>query len=158
MDDSLYRSALALDRGWDRLNTWSDRFHVYGWRKWLNELTCEAANLGTAGLVLVLALATPAFRETSEDFLKKIDLSVTILDRYGQEVGRRGIRHDDSVPLEAYPDHMIKAVLATEDRRFFEHFGIDFIGTFRAISANARAKVLCRVAPASPSSWPKTSS
>jgi penicillin-binding protein 1A len=37
------------------------------------------------------------------------------------------------------PDHFIKAVLATEDRRFFDHFGIDFIGLARAMSENARA-------------------
>ena len=37
------------------------------------------------------------------------------------------------------PDHLIKAVLATEDRRFYEHFGIDFFGTFRALVTNARA-------------------
>jgi penicillin-binding protein 1A len=57
---------------------------------------------------------------------------MTILDRYGNEVGSRGIRHNDSVPLEEFPDHLIKAVLATEDRRFYEHFGIDIPGTFRA--------------------------
>ena len=37
------------------------------------------------------------------------------------------------------PDHLIKAVLATEDRRFYEHFGIDFLGTFRALITNAQA-------------------
>ncbi len=44
-----------------------------------------------------------------------------------------------SVPLEEMPDHLIKAVLATEDRRFYEHYGIDFFGTFRALLTNARA-------------------
>ena len=34
---------------------------------------------------------------------------------------------------------MIKAVLATEDARFFDHFGVDVIGTLRAIIQNARA-------------------
>jgi penicillin-binding protein 1A len=43
------------------------------------------------------------------------------------------------VPLEEFPDHLIKAVLATEDRRFYEHFGIDIPGTARAFTANARA-------------------
>src|SRR5581483_5138659 len=59
--------------------------------------------------------------------------------RYGNEVGNRGIKHNDSVPLEDFPDHMIKAVIATEDRHFYEHFGIDVIGTFRALLTNARA-------------------
>src|SRR5207249_7345689 len=38
-----------------------------------------------------------------------------------------------------YPDHLIAAVLATEDRRFYEHFGIDPSGTLRALTANATA-------------------
>ena len=103
-----------------------DRFHVAGWRRWLNELVSEGATLGTVGLVLMLALAVPAFRETSDDdWLKKSELAVTFLDRYGNEVGSRGIKHNDSIPLDQFPDHLIKAVLATEDRRFYEHFGID---------------------------------
>src|SRR5207302_6778136 len=104
------------------------------------ELLSEGATLGAGGLVVRLALAVPAFRDTSdEDWLKKSELAVTFLDRYGNEIGSRGIRHNDSVPLEQFPDHLIKAVLATEDRRFYEHFGIDIPGLFRALSANARA-------------------
>ena len=88
----------------------------------------------------MLALAIPAFRETSdEDWLKKSELAVTFLDRFGNEVGSRGIRHNDAIPLEEYPDHLIKAALATEDRRFYEHFGIDPSGLARALTANARA-------------------
>src|ERR1700757_1833535 len=90
--------------------------------------------------MLMLALAIPSFRETSdENWLKKSELSVTFLDRYGNEIGNRGIKHNDSVTLEDMPDHLIKATLATEDRRFFDHFGIDFFGTFRALLTNARA-------------------
>ena len=46
---------------------------------------------------------------------------------------------DDSVELEELPDYLVMAVLATEDRRFFDHFGIDVFGTVRAIRENARA-------------------
>ncbi len=42
-------------------------------------------------------------------------------------------------PLEDLPKYLIQAVLATEDRRFFDHFGIDLIGTLRALTVNARA-------------------
>ena len=115
-----------------------DRFHVAGWRRWVFvEPLSEAATLGTGGLVVMLALAIPAFRETSdEDWLKKSELAVTFLDRYGNEVGSRGIKHNDSIPLDEFPDHLIKATLATEDRRFYEHFGIDPSGTFRALMSN----------------------
>jgi penicillin-binding protein 1A len=88
----------------------------------------------------MLTLALPAFQETADDdWLKKSELAVTFLDRYGNEVGQRGVRHNDSIPLDQFPDHLIKAVLATEDRRFYEHFGVDLTGTARALATNARA-------------------
>ena len=74
-----------------------------------------------------------------DDWVKKSELAVTFLDRYGNEVGSRGIRHNDAIPLDEFPDHLIKATLATEDRRFYEHFGIDIPGLFRAMLTNARA-------------------
>src|SRR5262249_25889971 len=96
--------------------------------------------LEAGGSWLMGARAWPAFRETWEDdCLKKPELAVPSLDRYGKEFGSRGIRHNDSLKLDEFPDHLIKAVLATEDRRFYEHFGIDFPGTARAVLTNARA-------------------
>ncbi|TIT63734.1 MAG: penicillin-binding protein, partial [Mesorhizobium sp.] len=41
--------------------------------------------------------------------------------------------------VDEMPDHVIKAVLATEDRRFFDHYGIDVLGLSRAIFENVRA-------------------
>lgn len=120
-------------------SAYMDRFHVSGMRKLGVELACETLTLGLAGSVLALFLAIPAFRETSEDWLKKQDLAVTFLDRNGVEVGHRGIRHDDSVTLDQLPDHVVQTVLATEDRRFFEHWGVDPIGTLRALTVNARS-------------------
>ena len=140
IDFSLFRSASGARESYERFSTFMDRFHVSGWRRLLNELFSEGATLGTFGLVVLLALAIPAFRETSDDdWLKKSELAVTFLDRYGNEVGSRGIRHNDAIPLDQFPDHLIKAVLSTEDRRFYEHFGIDLPGTARALVANTKA-------------------
>jgi penicillin-binding protein 1A len=141
LDFGLFRGGLLAREGFERYRDFMDRYHVAGWRRWLIvEPLSEAATMGLAGLVMMLALAGPAFRETAdEDWLKKSELAVTFLDRYGNEVGSRGIKHSHSVPLDELPDHLIKAVLATEDRRFYEHFGIDFGGTFRALVTNARA-------------------
>ncbi|MBX3553795.1 MAG: transglycosylase domain-containing protein, partial [Pseudolabrys sp.] len=136
----MFQGGKAAREGFERYSTFMDRFHTAGWRRWMNEGLSECANIGTVGLTLMLALAIPAFQETSDgDWLKKSDLAVTFLDRYGNEVGERGIKHNDSVPLEEFPDHLIKAVLATEDRRFYEHFGIDIAGTLRALTTNANA-------------------
>ena len=118
-----------------------DRFYVGRWKRWVFiEPLSEAATIGLGGLILMLALAVPAFRETADDdWLKKSDLAVTFLDRYGNPIGSRGIKHNDSIPLEDFPDNLIKATLATEDRRFYDHFGIDVAGTFRALLTNAQA-------------------
>jgi penicillin-binding protein 1A len=140
IDFSLFRGASGTREAYERFSTFMDRFHVSGWRRGLTELMSEGATLGTFGLVVMLALAVPAFRETSDDdWLKKSELAVTFLDRYGNEVGSRGIKHNDSIPLDQFPDHLIKAVLSTEDRRFYEHFGIDIAGTARALVANTKA-------------------
>src|SRR5262249_44539677 len=115
--------------------------HVAGWRRWLLiEPLSEAGTFGCCGLVAMLALATSAFQYTAdEDWLRKTDIAVVFLDRYGNEVGSRGFKQNDSIPLEEMPDHLLKAVLATEDRRFYDHFGIDVPGTVRAVVTNARA-------------------
>jgi penicillin-binding protein 1A len=101
------------------------------------EFAGEGMNVGTAGFVLLLALALPAFEETSGNWRARDDFAVTFLDRYGNEIGQRGILHTGfGAGRPELPDHLIKAVLATEDRRFFEHFGIDFVGLARAMTEN----------------------
>lgn len=125
---------------WKSYTSFFSRFHLTGYRKLLNEALSEGFNLGVAGMVLMAALCIPSVRIIEKgDWLARGELSVTFLDRYGNEIGHRGILHDASVPVDELPDHFVKAVLATEDRRFFTHFGIDIFGTLRAIVENARA-------------------
>ncbi len=141
IDSTLFSSAKGARELYERYSTFMDRFYVGRWRRWVFiEPLSEAATIGLGGLILMLALAIPAFRETAdEDWLKKSDLAVSFLDRYGSPIGSRGIKHNDSIPLEDFPDNLIKATLATEDRRFYDHFGIDVAGTMRALVTNAQA-------------------
>lgn len=141
IDSSLFSSAKGIRELYERYSTFMDRFYVGRWKRWVFiEPLSEAATIGLGGMVLMLILAIPAFRETAdEDWLKKSDLAVTFLDRYGNPIGSRGIKHNDSIPLEDFPDVLIKATLATEDRRFYDHFGIDIAGTARALVTNAQA-------------------
>ncbi|HWV97782.1 MAG TPA: PBP1A family penicillin-binding protein [Xanthobacteraceae bacterium] len=141
IDSSVFSSGAAAREFYERYSAFMDRFYVGRWKRWIFiEPLSEAATIGLAGLVLLLALAVPAFRETADDnWLKKSDLAVTFLDRYGNPIGSRGIKHNDAIPLEDFPDNLIKATLATEDRRFYDHFGIDVAGTFRALVTNAQA-------------------
>ena len=139
VDDSVH---VVASIGLDFLahyNSAMDRFRVRGFRRVLSELGSETATWGVGGAVLALLLAQGAFEETSKDWLATDEFAITFLDRNGREIGKRGILLDDAVTLGEIPDHLIKATLATEDRRFYDHFGIDVLGTFRAMIENARA-------------------
>lgn len=142
LDSALYTAKTLLGSFWETVTIWSQRMRVTGFKRCFVEILDEAFTLGVTGFVLLLALAIPAFQETAKDWRKGLELSVTFLDRYGNEIGKRGILHKDGVPLDAMPDHVIKAVLATEDRRFFDHWGIDFLGLTRALTENVRANTV----------------
>ena len=63
---------------------------------------------------------------------------IRILDRNGRLLAERGRPHD-YIPIALLPKHVVDAVIATEDRRFYSHWGIDPLGLVRAALANMRA-------------------
>ena len=139
IDSTLYDAGFRFAEFWERLTVFFRRFQFEGWRRAFFELLSEGFTLGTVAAILLFALALPAFDETAGDWRGQGEFAVTFLDRYGNEIGQRGIIQRDSVPIDELPSQVVNAVLATEDRRFFEHFGIDFIGLARALSENVRA-------------------
>jgi penicillin-binding protein 1A len=139
IDSTLYEAGFKSREIWENITIFSRRFRVTGLKRWVVEVFSEGFTFAAAGSVVMLALAMPAFEETVGDWRAQDDFAVTFVDRYGNEIGQRGIIQRDSVPVDQMPDHVIKAVLSTEDRRFFEHFGIDFLGLARAMSENVRA-------------------
>ena len=139
IDSSLAQSWQSMQERWNAVSSFFARFRLTGWKRLLNEAVGEALTMGAGGLTVLFILAIPAFSEFDENKINTGKYAVKFLDRHGTEIGQRGILHNDAVPLEEIPDHLIKATLATEDRRFFEHFGVDFIGTARALFENARA-------------------
>jgi penicillin-binding protein 1A len=139
LDSSLYEFWQTLGRWYTRYQDFMSRFHVTGIKRFFVEILSDAFTFGAIGAVIVTAFALPAFNIIDRGaFNKAEDYSVVFLDRFGTEIGRRGIRSDDSVALDQMPDYLIKATLATEDRRFYEHFGIDIVGTLRALASNAQ--------------------
>jgi penicillin-binding protein 1A len=64
--------------------------------------------------------------------------NVTVLAADGTVLAERGLRRGH-VRLDALPPHLVEAVLATEDRRFYRHPGIDPLGLLRAGVRNVRA-------------------
>ena len=139
INSSLAETWQSLQDRWNAVTSFFARFRLSGWKRLLNEAVGEGLTLAVGGFVVLYVLAIPAINEFDENKINTGKYAVKLLDRHGAEIGQRGILHNDAVPLEEIPDHVVKATLATEDRRFFEHFGVDFIGTARALFENARA-------------------
>ena len=53
-------------------------------------------------------------------------------------VARRGRRGGRPMRFDDFPPHLVEAVIAIEDRRFFSHFGLDPRGLLRALAVNIR--------------------
>lgn len=65
-----------------------------------------------------------------------------LLDRHGKELAdfpRPDYFRHRPASLAEIPDHLIQATLAAEDKRFFDHPGIDYAATARALFQNLRA-------------------
>ncbi|WP_374730174.1 transglycosylase domain-containing protein [Stappia sp.] len=143
VDTTLWRVFTALRRGLEGYSAWLRKFRARGAGRVAAELASDGVTFGVLGLIVMLSFAQDAMDKTARsDWRTTNDFSVTFLDRFGNVIGHRGILLNDTVPLEEIPDHLVKAALATEDRRFFYHFGIDVFGTFRAMVENVRARTV----------------
>ena len=62
-----------------------------------------------------------------------------ILDRHNKVMARIFIENRTLVPLEKMPDLLVKAFVAAEDGRFYDHPGLDLWSVFRAVINNTMA-------------------
>ncbi len=100
LDSTLWNAGYDLAETWEEITIFFRRFRVRGLKKLGFEIAGEAMTLGTAGTVVLLALAQPAFEETKKDWRNHDNFAVTFLDRYGNTIGHRGIIHENSVPVD----------------------------------------------------------
>ena len=71
---------------------------------------------------------------------KRNDVMPTVLyDRDGKQIDELFLQRRIVIPYESFPPHLIQALLASEDARFFSHFGIDPIRMLKAALVNAQA-------------------
>jgi penicillin-binding protein 1A len=128
-----------LKRAGSTYSSFVYRFRVRGLPRIAVDVLDDFATIGTVAAFALLAYALPPFAGTGDVWNRGREYAVTFTDAHGEIIGRRGIRQDDALALEEIPPQMIRAVLATEDARFFDHFGVDVIGTARAILHNAKS-------------------
>ncbi|MFY0604010.1 MAG: transglycosylase domain-containing protein [Flavobacteriaceae bacterium] len=74
--------------------------------------------------------ALPTFEELENP---QKNLATEIISSDGVTLGKYAYENRTPVTFKELPDNLIKALIATEDERFYDHSGIDFRGTARAV-------------------------
>ena len=93
-----------------------------------------------AGLFVILLIAVLALTAPLSKSLQPITApSITLLSAEGKPIARRGSVTGEPVDVRRLPPHIPQAFLAIEDRRFYEHLGIDPWGIARAGAVNLRS-------------------
>lgn len=100
-------------------------------------------SIGVIGFLVVAAFLVAITRDLPNvsdiEFAQPRLGGEVYLDRNGQVISRRGASRGASLTVEELPDYLVNAVLSVEDRRFYDHGGVDFRGVTRAMLANVRA-------------------
>jgi penicillin-binding protein 1A len=95
------------------------------------------------GAALVLAVSTAWYWAQLPPAAALLDGrdrgSAVMLDRNGDPFAWRGENFGGALRAGEVSPHLVNAVIAAEDRRFHEHFGVDPIGLARAMLVNLRA-------------------
>ena len=96
--------------------------------------------VGTAVVVtLAFVFAAPMLPVNTDLYSLNRPAAYAFVDERGQVVGRRGARVGDRLSLAEMPPHLPAAFLAMEDRRFYQHDGIDVRALARAAVADIKA-------------------
>lgn len=106
-------------------------FKKYIKRFWITVLS------GFGALILIFLLASwgvfgalPSFEELENP---QKNLATEVISSDGVTLGKYAFQNRTPIGFKDLPENLVKALIATEDERFYEHSGIDFRGTARAV-------------------------
>lgn len=95
--------------------------------------------IGLVGIVLFFLFASwgllgsmPSFEDLENP---NSNLATEVISSDGVTIGKFYNENRTSIQYKDLPKHLVDALIATEDERFFEHSGIDGRGTMRAIAS-----------------------
>lgn len=72
--------------------------------------------------------------------MAQMESASVIYDRSGTVMGRMFVQNRDQVSFNEISPHLITAVIAAEDARFYKHYGWDWYGIARAAITNLKSK------------------
>ena len=89
--------------------------------------------IGGVGTIIWVGAHLPPIQSLE---IPKRPPSIQIVDASGQPLARRGDKAGAPLALKEMPDYVPRAFIAIEDRRFYDHYGVDPYGIVRALVAN----------------------
>ena len=95
---------------------------------------------GVVMLTLVALILTPTLPSLEDISGEQLKVPMRVYTSDGQLIAEFGEEKRIPVRIDEVPDLLIKAVLAAEDRSFFYHHGVDFMGILRAAWHNFRTQ------------------
>ena len=99
------------------------------WLFWIGILLATALGIGSGVFLYDLSKELPTNIDAE---LEKRDTRPTMIyDRNSNQIDELYIQRRIIVPFEEFPSHLVQALLASEDGRFFSHYGIDPIRIFK---------------------------
>ena len=112
---------------------WLLRFYAFG-------LMCALGLLFMAGIGTYVYFA--ATLPTLPDIATYHEVAATTTVMRGADgtpLAELATERREILPFDRFPPQLVHAFLAAEDRRFYEHQGLDYRGIVRALTANLRA-------------------
>ena len=101
---------------------------------------CLVGLVGLAGMGVVVYFATTLPRLPSFDRFRQDSAESTLVRAWdGTPLAEFANERREILPFQAFPKRLVQAFVAIEDRRFYEHSGLDYRGMVRAAFANLRA-------------------
>ena len=111
---------------------------------WGNRLFLLGVALGVMGLIALWLYFLALGRQVpSIDKLAEYEPPITSRVHAGDGtlIEEFALEHRVFVPYESIPTHVIDAFVAAEDKKFFEHKGLDYVGILRGGINSARNKI-----------------
>lgn len=95
---------------------------------------------GVVMLALVALILTPTLPSLAELSGTQLKVPMRVYTADGQLIAEFGEEKRIPVKMDEVPELLVKSVLAAEDRSFFYHHGVDFLGIVRAAWYNFRTQ------------------
>lgn len=109
-------------------------------RKWKRIAAWGALASASAAALLFLTAASYVSSLDVSELGEPLASPTVVLDRNGEEIYILSVRKFEPIAIERMPDVLLEAIVAVEDRRYYEHPGVDIASIARALYKDMLAR------------------